>query len=430
MVADNFHAQIAGNLTLFAAALACTQPSRSYQYGPALFWGNHRAMDAETAVDSAGPLSYDSRQCQLLVQSVSDYAIYMLDIGGHIRSWNPGGERIKGYSASEVLGTHFSRFYLPEDAQRDEPSRNLEIAKREGRFAAEGWRLRKDGSRFWASVVIEPVLEFGVLVGFAKVTRDLTERREAQHLLQQAQQALLQSQKVEALGRLTLGMAHDFNNLLTVMVTSLDLIALRAGEDARTRMLIEVAQTAVDRGTLLTRQLLAFARGQQLNPERHPVNDIVTRSLELLRRACPPGVSLSLQFADALPHVRVDLGQLEAALLNLVFNSCDAMPSGGSIALLTSAAQRSEPSSPQGVRRPYVALAVRDDGPGMSAHVAQRASEPFFTTKDVGKGSGLGLSQVYGFASQSGGFVELETAPGRGTTVTVFLPAVEEAEHD
>ncbi|WP_372184586.1 PAS domain S-box protein [Xanthomonas axonopodis] len=396
-------------------------------------------MDAETAVDSAGPLSYDSRQCQLLVQSVSDYAIYMLDIGGHIRSWNPGGERIKGYSASEVLGTHFSRFYLPEDAQRDEPSRNLEIAKQEGRFAAEGWRLRKDGSRFWASVVIEPVLEFGVLVGFAKVTRDLTERHEAQQLLQQAQQALLQSQKVEALGRLTLGMAHDFNNLLTVMVTSLDLIALSAGEDARTRMLIEVAQTAVDRGTLLTRQLLAFARGQQLNPERHPVNDIVTRSLELLRRACPPGVSLALQFADALPHVRVadalphvrvDPGQLEAALLNLVFNSCDAMPAGGSIVLLASAAQRPEPSGHQGVLRPYVALAVRDDGPGMSAHVAQRASEPFFTTKDVGKGSGLGLSQVYGFASQSGGFVELETAPGRGTTVTVFLPAVEEAEHD
>lgn len=215
-------------------------------------------MDAETAVDSAGPLSYDSRQCQLLVQSVSDYAIYMLDIGGHIRSWNPGGERIKGYSASDVLGTHFSRFYLPEDAQRDEPSRNLEIARREGRFAAEGWRLRKDGSRFWASVVIEPVLEFGMLVGFAKVTRDLTERYEAQHLLQQAQQALLQSQKIEALGRLTLGMAHDFNNLLTVMVTSLDLIALRAGEDARTRMLIETAQTAVDRGTLLTRQLLGL----------------------------------------------------------------------------------------------------------------------------------------------------------------------------
>ncbi|WP_249054328.1 ATP-binding protein [Xanthomonas nasturtii] len=387
-------------------------------------------MDAETAVDSAGPLSYDSRQCQLLVQSVSDCAICMLDIAGQIRSCNPGGERLKGYRASEVLGTHFSRFYLPEDAQRDEPGRNLEIAKREGRFAAEGWRLRKDGSRFWASVVIEPVLEFGVLVGFAKVTRDLTERQQAQHLLEQAQHALLQSQKLEALGRLTLGMAHDFNNLLTVMVTSLDLIALRAGEDARTRMLIESAQTAVDRGTSLTRQLLAFARGQRLNPERHAVTAVVTRSLELLRRACPPAVGLSLQFADVLPDVRVDPGQLEAALLNLVFNSCDAMPAGGAIVLTTGALHRAAPSAPQGARRQYVTVTVRDDGPGMSAHVAQRASEPFFTTKDVGKGAGLGLSQVFGFASQSGGFVELETAPGRGTTVTLFLPAIEEAEHD
>ncbi|WOB27689.1 MULTISPECIES: PAS domain S-box protein [Xanthomonas] len=387
-------------------------------------------METETPIDSAGPLSHDSRQCQLLVQSVSDYAIYMLDTGGYVRSWNPGGERIKGYSAAEVLGSHFSRFYLPEDAQRDEPMQNLDIARRQGRLAVEGWRVRKDGSRFWASVVIEPVLEFGVLVGFAKITRDVTDRHAAQHLLQQTQHALLQSQKVEALGRLTLGMAHDFNNLLTVMVTSLDLIALRAGDDARTRMLVETAQTAVDRGTLLTRQLLAFARGQRLVPERHAANAVVTRTLELLRRACPAGVVLSLDFADALPDVRVDPSQLEAALLNLVFNSCDAMPAGGAIAVITAVQQRVAPSAPHGATRSYVSIAVRDNGPGMSAQVAQCASEPFFTTKDVGKGSGLGLSQVYGFASQSGGFVDLETAPGCGTTVTLFLPAIEEAEHD
>ncbi|WP_115561617.1 PAS domain-containing sensor histidine kinase [Xanthomonas arboricola] len=387
-------------------------------------------METETTIDNVGPLSHDSRQCQLLVQSVSDYAIYMLDTGGYVRSWNPGGERIKGYTAADVLGSHFSRFYLPEDAQRDEPMQNLDIAKRQGRLAAEGWRVRKDGSRFWASVVIEPVVEFGVLVGFAKITRDVTDRHDAQRLLQQAQHALLHSQKVEALGRLTLGMAHDFNNLLTVMVTSLDLIALRAGDDARTRMLVEAAQTAVDRGTLLTRQLLAFARGQRLVPERHAANAVVTRTLELLRRACPTAVTLSLDFADALPDVCVDPGQLEAALLNLVFNSCDAMSAGGAITVITAAQQRVAPSAPPGATRRYVSIAVRDNGPGMSAQVAQCASEPFFTTKDVGKGSGLGLSQVYGFASQSGGFVDLETAPGCGTTVTLFLPAIEEAEHD
>ncbi|MCC8536090.1 PAS domain S-box protein [Xanthomonas axonopodis pv. poinsettiicola] len=387
-------------------------------------------MDAQTAIDNAGPLSHDSRQCQLLVQSVSDYAIYMLDVAGNVRSWNPGGERIKGYRADEVLGVHFSRFYLPDDVQRNEPMHNLELARQQGRLATEGWRLRKDGSRFWASVVIEPVLEFGVLVGFAKITRDVTDRHEAQRLLQQAQHALLESQKMEALGRLTLGMAHDFNNLLTVMVTSLDLIALRAGDDARTRMLVEAAQTAADRGTLLTRQLLCFARGQRLAPERHAANAVVTRALELLRRACPAGIGLALQLPDALPDVCVDPSQLESALLNLVFNSCDAMPDGGAIALSTAVQQRAVPSEPHGAVRRYVGIAVRDDGPGMSAHVAQRASEPFFTTKDVGKGSGLGLSQVFGFASQSGGFAEIETAPGCGTTVTLFLPAIEEAEHD
>ncbi|MFA0924862.1 PAS domain S-box protein [Xanthomonas fragariae] len=386
-------------------------------------------MDAETAVDSAGPFSYDSRQCQLLVQSVADYAVCLLDTGGYVRGWNPGSERIKGYSAGEVLDVHFSRFYLPEDVQRDEPTHNLEIAAREGRFAAEGWRVCKDGSRFWASVVIEPVLELGVLVGFATVTRDVTERHEAQRLLQQAQHALLGSQKVEALGKLTLGVAHDFNNLLTVMLTSLDLIALRSGDDARIRMLINAAQTAVDRGTLLTRQLLAFARGQRLVPERHAANDVLAGSLELLRRACPAGVGLSLELAEALPDVCIDPGQLEAALLNLIFNSCDAMPTGGAIVVATDATLRVALSDPHGPQRRYVGIAVRDNGLGMSAPVAQRASEPFFTTKDVGKSSGLGLSQVFGFASQSGGFVELETAPGRGTTVILYLSAIEEGEH-
>ncbi|MCD0246938.1 PAS domain-containing sensor histidine kinase [Xanthomonas melonis] len=387
-------------------------------------------MDAETAIDNAGPLSHDSRQCRLLVQSVSDYAIYMLDVGGHVRSWNPGGERIKGYRADEVLGTHFSRFYLPEDVQRNTPMDNLEQARRLGRLATEGWRLRKDGSRFWASVVIEPVLEFGVLVGFAKITRDVTERHQAERLLQQVQHALSQSQKTEALGRLTLGIAHDFNNLLTVMVTSLDLIAQRAGDDARTRMLVETAQTAVDRGTLLTRQLLSFARGQRLAPERRAANAVVANALELLRRACPAGVGVSPALSETLPDVCVDPSQLESALLNLVFNSCDAMHSGGAITVSTCVQRRVAPTDPHGTARRYVGIAVRDDGPGMSMHVAQRASEPFFTTKDVGKGSGLGLSQVFGFASQSGGFAELDSAPGRGTTVTLFLPAIEEAEHD
>ncbi|KAB7770839.1 two-component system sensor histidine kinase NtrB [Xanthomonas maliensis] len=387
-------------------------------------------MDAGTAIDLNGPLSHDSRQCQLLVQSVSDHGIYMLDTAGHLCSWNPGGERITGYRAEEVLGLPVARLYPPEEREQGVPMRALETALHDGRFVGDIWRQRKDGTRFRASVVIEPVREHGVVVGFAEVIRDISERYQAEQLLEHAQQALLLAQKNEALGRFTLGVAHDFNNLLTVMVTSLDLIALRSDGDARTRMLIDAAQVAVDRGALLTRQLLAFARGQQLAPERHAANALVGRSLELMQRACPARVALTLQLADALPDIRVDPGQLEAALLNLVFNSCDAMMGDGNVVLSTCQRHGAAAGASADPHRTYIGISVHDDGPGMPPHVAQRASEPFFTTKDVGKGSGLGLSQVVGFASQSGGFVDLQTAPGRGTTVTLLLPAVEEAEHD
>nr|WP_241093452.1 PAS domain-containing sensor histidine kinase [Xanthomonas sp.] len=374
------------------------------------------------------PLADESRQFKLLVQSVSDYAIYMLDPVGHIRSWNAGGERIKGYRADEVIGTHFSRFYTPEDAARGEPARSLATARAEGRFSAEGWRQRKDGSRFWASVVVEAIWQRGELIGFAKVTRDVTERYEAQKILQQAQRALMQSQKIEAVGRLTLGLAHDFNNLLTVIVNSLDLIGMRPDADARTHALIEVAQGAADRGTLLTRQLLAFARGQDLAPERHAVNEVVGRSLELFRRACSGTIRFEVEMDDGLPDIWVDAGQLEAALLNLVVNGRDAMPQGGRIVLSTSAKRQLVPDDPQGSHKTYVSISVQDEGHGMPPEVAERVFEPFFTTKEVGKGSGLGLSQVFGFASQSGGFVDLDTAPGRGTRVSLLLPAFEDIE--
>ncbi|NHF66664.1 two-component system sensor histidine kinase NtrB [Xanthomonas hortorum] len=383
-------------------------------------------MDAETATDTVGPLSHNSRQCQLLLESMCDCAIYTLDTGGHVRSWNTVAERIHGYAVPEVMETHFSRFFVPEDAQRGEPAHLLEVAKRDGRAAAEGWRLHKDGSQFLARVVIEPVLEVDVLVGFAVATCDISER----HAAQQSQQVLAQAQRSQALGRLTRGMAHDFNNLLTVMATSLDLISRRAGEDARLRTLLGAAQTAVERGTLLTRHVLAFARGQQSPPQRHAVNAIVTGALELLQRACPAGLGLSLELAQTLPDVRVDPGQLDAALLNLVFNSCDAMPDGGTIVLVTAVQRRAAPSEPHAAQCRYISVAVRDNGSGMPADVAQRAGDAFFTTKDAGKNAGLGLSQVFGFASQSGGFVELETAPGHGTTVTLFLPAIEDAEND
>jgi len=167
-------------------------------------------------------------QYRLLIDAVVDYAIYMLDPQGRVSSWNSGARRLKGYEASEILGQHFSRFYTDEDRATGLPQRGLAAAERDGRFENEGWRVRKDGTRFWASVVIDAIRDdHGALLGFAKVTRDITERRDAQVALEEAREALFHSQKMEALGRLTGGIAHDFNNLLTAILGSLEMLRQR-----------------------------------------------------------------------------------------------------------------------------------------------------------------------------------------------------------
>jgi PAS domain S-box-containing protein len=372
-------------------------------------------------------LADEARQFELLLQGVTDYAIYMLDPRGVIRSWNAGGERIKGYSADDIVGQHFSRFHTPEDIAAGLPAQSLAIAREQGRYEAEGWRVRKDGSRFLANVVIDPIHQDGELIGFAKITRDITERHEAQQELQAAQRALMQSQKMEAIAKLTLGLAHDFNNLLTIILNSLDLLAVRPGIDDRGRALVGTATAAADRATLLTRQFLAFGRGQRLEPVRGCVNDMLRASSEIYRRACGDTVEFEMKLGDGLPHVEVDVPQFESALLNLIANSRDAMPNGGRIVLSTDASMLRNPAEVDARRRLHACVAIEDSGEGIPAELRDRVFEPFFTTKDVGKGSGLGLSQVFGFAVQSGGFVELDSAQGEGTRVRICLPAMEEA---
>ncbi|MBJ6980049.1 PAS domain-containing sensor histidine kinase [Luteimonas sp. MC1895] len=363
----------------------------------------------------------------LLLRSVVDYAIYMLDADGYVRSWNTGGEQIKGYSASEIVGQHFSRFYTPEDVALGLPEEGLATARDAGRFEAEGWRVRKDGSRFRASVVIDPVYESGRLVGFAKVTRDITERYHAEQALEQAREALLESRKMESVGKLTLGLAHDFNNLITIIVNSLDLIEGSPTADARTRMLVETALQACDRGALLTRQLLAFGRGQALAPELCDIAELLENSMDLYRRACAGSVHVELEPAAGLPPVWVDRAQFEAAILNLVANSRDAMPDGGCIRIGARALQTRDPAAIEDGERLHVCVEVTDDGQGIAPDIQPHVFEPFFTTKEVGKGSGLGLSQVFGFAAQSGGYAELHSQVGQGTRVRICLPVGEEA---
>lgn len=384
------------------------------------------AMD-ELRTDPRAAWNDDNRQFDLLIRSVVDYAIYMLDVDGYVRSWNPGGERIKGYRSDEIVGKHFSTFYTEEDIESGLPQQGLETARTEGRFSAEGWRVRKDGSHFHASIVIDPIFEDGRHVGFAKITRDVTERYEAQKAVDEAQRSLVHSQKLEAIGKLTLGLAHDFNNLLTVIINSLDLIVRRPAADQRTHVLVETGLRAADRGALLTRQLLAFGRGQMLAPEKVELAILIERSMEMYRRAAGSEVTLTVDMPADLPHVEVDKAQFEAAILNLISNSRDAMPRGGRICMRGSISCEQVQAEPDLPKRDFVCVSISDDGEGIPLDVQQRVFEPFFTTKEIGRGSGLGLSQVFGFAAQSGGFAKLESHPGLGTTVSICLPTFDNA---
>ena len=373
-------------------------------------------------------LEDESRQLSLLIKSVTDYAIYMLDPDGYICSWNPGGERIKGYTAQEIIGEHFSRFYTPEDAVAGVPRNNLATAAEKGGLSAEGWRVRKDGSRFLASIVIEPIWESGNLIGFAKVTRDVTERHSSQKRLEEARDALLQAQKMEAIGKLTLGLAHDFNNLLTVILNSLDVIAARTTGSDNIASPLKAAIRACDRGALLTRQLLTFGRGQDLLPQSTDLSELIRKSGDLFERACAEQVSLRFELADDLPRVLVDRAQLEAAILNLVSNSRDALEGTGNIVVRTFASPMKNPLQADASECLHVCAEVADDGPGIPPELQAKVFDPFFTTKEVGKGSGLGLSQVFGLATQSSGFVQLVSNTGQGAVLRIWLPAHREEE--
>lgn len=370
-------------------------------------------------------------QFRLLVQSVTDYAIFMLDPNGYVSSWNAGARRIKGYAPEEIVGDHFSRFYTAKDQSAGEPARALATAEREGRFATDGWRCRKDGTQFWASVVIDPIRDDnGSLVGFAKITRDLTDRLQAQHELEQAREALFQSQKMEAIGQLTGGIAHDFNNLLTATLSSLDLLRKHVLDKPSALKLLENAVEGAERGATLTQRMLAFARRQTLTPVRADIPSLVRGISDLMLRSLGPSITIDTRFPLDLRPVTADMNQLEMALLNLVVNARDAMPQGGEIVIAARnrfVAARGTEQLPQG---DYIALSVTDTGIGMDAETLAKAGEPFFTTKGVGKGTGLGLAMVHGLAGQLHGKFLLESQPGKGTTATLWLPAAKPVQEE
>jgi PAS domain S-box-containing protein len=360
-------------------------------------------------------LQESERSFELLVDSVTDYALYMLDPTGRIVSWNSGARRIKGYATEEIIGKNFECFYSEEDRAAGIPGAGLRTAAREGRLETEGWRLRKDGSRFWANVIIDAIRTDGQLVGFAKITRDITERRAAEGRLRQAQ-------KMEAVGQFTGGAAHDFNNLLMAILGSLEILRKRLPNDQRLLALLDNAVLGAKRGAALTQRMLAFARRQELKHEAVDVAFLVNNMSELLERSLGPAIDVETHFPVEAVHVRTDANQLETALLNLAINARDAMPNGGTVTIavnvehITGAHPTNLPSGH------FACLSVSDTGLGMDEATLARATEPFFTTKGIGKGTGLGLSMVEGLTGQSGGKLMARSTLGRGTTIELWLP--------
>ena len=490
-------------------------------------------------------LRQSERRFRLLVGSVVDYAIFMLDEKGFVANWNAGAERIKGYTSDEIIGQHFSIFYTPEDRAAGVPERVLKSVRRDGRYEAESWRVRKTGERFWANVVIDAVRDDrGEIVGYAKVTRDFTERRKAEqalvesermargiintaidafvqwdqtgivrewntqaeavfgwtraeaigqpiaellipadrraafqaeferflaggetallgHRLQMeavrrdgarvtvelaatalprsdgyafngfirdltdkivAEAAQRQALKMDAVGQLTGGIAHDFNNLLAAIIPSLEMAKLKLGDNPTSKYL-DSALRAAERGASLTRQLLSFARKQELAIERVDVNKLIEAIREMLPRTLGPTAQFETRLAGDAGATLTDPNQLELAILNLAINARDAMPDGGVLTISTASLDAETAHERwQLVGGDYIMIAVSDTGSGMTDEVRSRAFEPFYTTKGVGKGSGLGLSMVYGFVQQSGGSIAIESEIDHGTTVRLFLP--------
>lgn len=374
-------------------------------------------------------LRRSEQQFRMLVQGVTDYAIYMLSPEGRVSNWNQGAQRIKGYLPEEIIGEHFSVFYTPEDRAAGEPQRALAIATHEGRFENRSWRVRKDGTRFLAHVVVDAIRgETGTLLGFAKITRDVTEAHKAQQDLEKTREALFQAQKMQAIGQLSGGIAHDFNNLLTVILGNLEIVQKRIGDDPKLTRLLENATQGALRGVSLTQRMLAFARRQELKTEAVDIPQLVQGITGLLRSSLGPNIKIETRFPLELDRVLADTNQLELAILNLATNARDAMPDGGSVIIKAEHEVVLEQAQHALAAGHYVCLSLTDTGAGMDANTLASAKDPFFTTKGLGKGTGLGLSMVHGFIEQLGGRFVLKSDPGQGTTAELWLPVATHAD--
>lgn len=362
---------------------------------------------------------YRSRLASII--DTSEDAIIGKDLAGTITSWNKGAKNIYGYAAEEIIGKHIS-LLAPADRPDEIPSILEKIARGESVDHHELVRVTKDGRLLNVSISVSPLFDArGQVVGASAIARDITAQKRAERQLQQ-------SQKMEAIGRLAGGVAHDFNNILAIINACNEFLRTRVDPAAAPPEYIENIKQAIDRGSSLTRQLMAFSRNSAIAPRVLDLNERLQEVVRLLRPLMGDGVEILMAPKATPAIVEVDPGQFDQIVVNLALNARDAMPAGGRLALETSAIELDADSPQQHFTVPagnYTVLAVSDTGSGMDEATMARIFEPFFTTKELGRGTGLGLATVYGIVQQSAGHIRVQSEPGHGTTFRIYFPSAD-----